>query len=296
MANISNFIAKTQNAIGTVNTLKDFLPDSVRKPLDEFLYGTGFGGSTQKGLNKVISTLNEYNGVARNTHFYVTIPAPPAMTSPKVSGSNLNVPEAIPFLAESASLPGVMMATSSVKRYGIGPEEKKPYAPTFVDVNMTFIGDGNYYVHKFFYAWLNRIVVFAKDPATDNAFEVNYKTEYATTISISTLDETGRKVATVKLYGVYPIFMGDILLDWGSTDSFVKIPITFTYQRWELEVTDLDEVVPGSIGVVGALQKAMGIASAVQVLGGLRKPRNTADLLNVVNNSKIAIGGLRGIF
>ena len=40
----------------------------------------------------------------------------------------------------------------------------------------------------------------------------------------------------------------------------------------------------------------MGIASAVQVLGGLRKPRNVADVLNVVNNSKIAIGGLRGIF
>jgi hypothetical protein len=188
----------------------------------------------------------------------------------------------------------VLLDTTQIKRYGFGPSEKKPYGATFVDVNMSFFGDGNYNVHRFFYSWMNKIVVFAKSPTEANAFEVNYKEDYQTDIKITALDETGNTVTIVTLVNAYPIFLGDIPLSWSDTDSFVKIPVGFTYQYWKRELIDLgDKVQPGSTGI---LQKLMGATAALQVLSNIRKPNSIGDVINVVNNSKIAIGGLRGLF
>lgn len=295
MANISDFIAKGQNAIGQVGAFKDFLPEPIKKNLDIFLNGTKPAGNPRKGLNNILSVINGVNGAARSSHFFVNIPAPKLMLAPAAAGSNLAVPANIPFLAESTSLPGVMLATSSIKRYGFGPEEKKPYGATFVDVNMSFFGDGNYYVHRFFYHWLNRIVIFGKSPTQANAFEVYYKSDYATDITITTIDETGRTVSITTLVNAYPLFLGDIPLDWSASDSFVKIPVGFTYQYWKKETIGLDDSVnvPGSAGL---LQKLLGAASAINVLSNIRKPNNIAEVINVVNNSKIAIGGLKGLF
>ena len=292
MANIGEFIAKGQNAVGAVNALKDFLPDSIKKNLDTFLNGTKASGTAKKSLNQILSTINGMNGAARPSHFYVDIPAPRAMMG--AAGSNSATVKNIPFLAESSSLPGVLLDTTQIKRYGFGPSEKKPYGATFVDVNMSFFGDGNYDVHRFFYSWLNKIVVFAKSPTEANAFEVNYKEDYQTDIKITALDETGNTVTIITLVNAYPIFLGDIPLSWSDTDSFVKIPVGFTYQYWKRELIDLgDKVQPGSTGI---LQKLMGATAALQVLSNIRKPNSIGDVINVVNNSKIAIGGLRGLF
>jgi len=284
MANISEFIAKGQNVVGTVNAVRDFLPESVRNNLDTFLNGSRPQGSDRKGLNKIRSTIDGVNGLQRNSQFYVTIPAPVCMTGDQT-------PTLLPFLTESAALPGVMLATTSVKRYGIGVEEKKPYLPTFVDVNMTFFGDGSGYVHQFFGNWINNIVIYDRRATLPNAFEVRYKYDYAVDITITTLDETGQKVIEVVLMGAYPIFLGDVSLSWADTDSFAKIPVGFTYTNWKKNIVDINQPIAQG-GGVGALQRIMGIASAVQVLSTIRKPRGIADTINVINNSKLAVGGL----
>jgi len=36
--------------------------------------------------------------------------------------------------------------------------------------------------------------------------------------------------------------------------------------------------------------------TAIQTLAKIRKPGNVADILNVVNGSKVAVGSLRGLF
>ena len=95
--------------------------------------------------------------------------------------------------------------------------------------------------------------------------------------------------------GAYPIFLGDMSLSWADTDSFAKIPVGFTYYNWKKNIVDLNQPI-SKPGGVGALQRIMGIASAVQVLSTIRKPQGIADTINVINNSKLAVGGLlRGI-
>lgn len=287
MADISQFIAKGQNVVGTANAFRDFLPDSVRNGLDTFLNGTRAPGSDRKGINKIQSTINKLNGLQRSSHYYVTIPAPLVLAGDQV-------PPLIPFLTEATSLPGVMMNTTPIKRYGYGPEEKKPYAPTFVDINMTFFGDGKGAVHDFFYRWLNKIVIFDKNATDANAFEVYYKNSYATDITITTIDETGNIITEVTLLKAYPIFLGDISLSWHDNDSFVRIPVGFTFYNWKKKTIDLNTpVLPGQ--GASAMQKILGVATAIQTLSTIRKPNNVADIINVVGNSKIAIGGLNRI-
>lgn len=283
-ANIGNLVAKGQNALGAVNSLRDILPDSITKNLDTFINGTRAAGASRKGVNNILSTINGINGVQRASHFYVTIPAPLTLTS--------EVPPLIPFLTESATLPGVALATSSVKRYGFGPEEKKPYLPTFVDVSMSFIGDGKGVVYDFFYKWMNSIVRFDKAATAANAFEVEWKNKYATDITITTIDETGSKIIEVVLMKAYPVFLGDIAVSWHDTDSLVKIPVGFTYYNWKKTEIDLNAPMTTIQQGASALQRILGAASAIQVLSNIRKPRNIADLANAVNSSKLAIRGL----
>jgi hypothetical protein len=99
----------------------------------------------------------------------------------------------------------------------------------------------------------------------------------------------------VKLYDAFPIAMGDIGLSWNQNDSYVGIPITFSYYKWKrTDISiNLDELIGEDISPVQRLLKA---GTAIQTLAKIKKPNNVADILNVVNNSKVAVGSLGGFF
>jgi hypothetical protein len=203
------------------------------------------------------------------------------------------------FLSESTNLPGVALQTSEVRRYGYGPTERKPYLPSFIDTNFSFFVDGSGLIQKFFYKWMNGIVKFDETVNGSGAtygtntlqpFEVNYKDQYATDILITTVDENNNDIINVRLTKAFPIFMGDISLGWGDTDSISRLPITFTYFNWKIENINVNQVSENrKPGVVQSLIKA---GTALQTLSTLRKPNNVADIINVVNNTKLVIGGL----
>ena len=43
------------------------------------------------------------------------------------------------YRGDSFAQPGVSMATTEIKRYGVGPIERKPYLPIFTDQQFSFI-------------------------------------------------------------------------------------------------------------------------------------------------------------
>ena len=121
-------------------------------------------------------------------------------------------------------------------------------------------------------------------------FEVNYKEQYATDILITTVDEANNDIINVRLTKAFPVFMGDISLGWNDTDSIARLPITFTYYNWKIENININQLTENrSPGLVQSLLKA---STAIQTLSTLRKPNNVADIVNVVNNTKLAIGRL----
>lgn len=294
---LNGFISKGRDIAGTANALVDLpgVPSGVKESIKS-LFGTGRGlkaGQNRRDLNNFLATTSKLNGFTRPAYFYIEIAPPPMLTDEIATARNLA------FLSESASLPGVSLATSEIRRYGYGPTERKPYAPIFVDTNMSFFVDGSGTIQKFFYKWMNGIVKFDETVNGRGAkygnntlqpFEVNYKDQYATDILITTVDEVNNDIINVRLTKAFPIFMGDISLGWGDTDSIARLPITFTFYNWKIEKINVNQVQENR--KPGLVQKLIKASTALQTLAMLRKPNSVADVINVVGNAKSAIGGL----
>jgi hypothetical protein len=298
---INSAISKGRDLAATAGVVGQALdafgiPNPISGALNTlFGNGTGLGaGDNRRDLNNFISTVSKLNGFSRPNHFYVEI-APPIVMRDKTDDLRT-----LPFLCESANLPGVALATSEIRRYGYGPTEKKPYAPIFVDTSMTFLVDGSGLIQNFFYKWMNSIVKFDSMPWGNGVqaggktlfpFEVNYKEQYATDIIITTVDDANNDIVTVRLTEAYPIFMGDVSLSWADTDSISRLPITFAYFNWKIENINYSQLQKERSP--GLIQNLLKVGTAIQVLADIKKPNNVADVINVVNNSKIALGAFR---
>lgn len=296
---VQRFTSKARDVAGAVSAISDFpgIPEGIRNSIQS-IFGTGTGlapSQNRRDLNNFLGATSKLNGFTRPSYFYIEIAPPPMLRDESETARNLA------FLCESANLPGIAFATSDIKRYGYGPIEKKPYLPMFTDTTMTFFADGAGVVQSFFYKWMNGIVKFDGPPygsvqnigGTSMApFEVNYKERYSTDILITTVDELNNDIINVRLTEAFPIFMGDVSLSWNDTDQISRIPVQFTYFNWKIERINVNQI-PSTIGQEGFLQKIIRVGTAVQTLATIRKPNNVADIINVVNNAKIAIGGLR---
>lgn len=298
---INSAISKTRDAVGSAAAIGDAVsnlpgvPDGLRNAIGS-LFGTGRGlppSQNRRDLNNFLGTASKLRGFARPSQFYIEI-RPPYMMRDETENART-----LAFLCESANLPGVSLATTDIRRYGYGPVERKPYAPIFVDTTMTFLTDASGLVQKFFYKWMNGIVKFDETVfgpvgqaglSTIAPFEVNYKNQYSTDILVTTVDEVNNDIINVRFTEAYPIFMGDVNLGWGDTDSISRLPITFTFFNWKIEKININQLQERRSP--GAIQSLLKVGTAIQTLATLRKPNNVADVINVVNNAKIAIGGL----
>lgn len=257
------------------------------------LFGALKGTSTSKPSGKYGDFLSEFRkkSFARTNLFEITLFPPKVMIGEKLTYS-------LHLYAESATLPGLNFATSDVRRYGYGPLEKKPYAPIFNDVTISFLVDGTGDLYKYFYKWLNRIV------STDQyingnsnsknglgAFEVEYKDDYKTQINISTFDEAGNAVLNSQIVDAVPISISDTQLSWGENDQIMRLQITFSYFQHILLDPDSREPSSGVTKPLSGLQQLVKAGTALQTLSSLRKPRSVGDVINVVNNAKTIIGG-----
>lgn len=294
---VQKFTSKARDVAGVAAAISDFpgMPAQLKSSISS-LFGTGSGlpaSDNRRDLNNFLSSVGKHGGFTRPSYFYVEIAPPPILRYRATEARNLA------FLCESTNLPGVSLATSEIRRYGFGPLEKKPYAPIFTDINFSFYVDAAGIIQNFFYEWMNGIVKFDEvhygpsesyNGKTIEPFEVNYKNEYATDILITTVDEANNDIVNVRLRQAFPIFMSDVPLSWSDTDSISRLPVNFTFYNWKIEKINIRQAV--ETRSQSALQKLIRVGTAIQTLSTIRRPNNVADVLNVVNNAKIAIGGL----
>lgn len=250
------------------------------------------GTTSTSPTGKYGNFLSEFRkkSFARNNLFEVTLFPPKVITGEKLV-YNLHL------YAESASIPGLNFATSDIRRYGYGPIEKKPYAPIFNDITISFLVDGTGDLYKFFNKWMNRIVSsdqYVNGSSSNNglsAFEVEYKDDYKTQINISTFDEAGEVVLNTQLVDAVPIAISDTQLSWSDNDSVMKLQVTFTYFQHILLDPNSREPSSGVVKPLSGLQQLIKAGTALQTLSSLRKPRSIGDVINVVNNAKVIAGG-----
>ena len=259
------------------------------------LYSALKGSSSSGAHGRYDNFLSEFRNksFARTNLFEVVIQPPRIMNGSKMF-------ENLHLYAESANIPGMMFATSETRRYGTGPIEKKPYAPIFNDISVSFLVDGQGDLYKFFYTWMNKIVSSDQfvngNTVTSNGlapFEVEFKDDYKCQMMISTFDEAGNGVLSSQIVDAIPIAISDTAFNWGDNDQVMKLQVTFTYFQHILN-TDQNEPVSGYRKPLSGFQQIVKAGTALQTISSLKKPRSVGDVINVINNAKVITGGYFG--
>jgi len=124
----------------------------------------------------------------------------------------------------TAELPGKAYATTEERTYG--PIRKRPYSQFFTDAAFTFMGTRNMPEKKFFDSWMDTI----QDPDT---FDFEYYNNFTTDVTVTQFDVTNKLVYECTLIEAWPLNVGAIALDWGSTNEFPRLTVTMAYRRWK---------------------------------------------------------------
>lgn len=133
----------------------------------------------------------------------------------------------VPFSCENAQIPGRNFLTTEQRTYG--PSQKFPYQTDYGDVQLTFIVDGKLLVRNFFDTWMDLV-----NPSLNNGsryFNVNYKDNYSTTITITQYNLQNQPCYETQLYNAFPVNMNQLDLDW-SSESIHKLVVSFAYDYW----------------------------------------------------------------
>lgn len=200
-------------------------------------------------INEFSQVLANNNGLLSPAHFSVQITTPMALLT-LLNNQNISAfgqtATKLPFFCEAAQLPGVQLATSNVQRYGYGPTEKKPTGVNFSEVTLSFIGDGEGEIWQYFQQWVKCIVNYDARNGLNTAtnalsqtttgsvypYEIGYKDDYCIDLAIYVYDKTNNQTIAVTLREAYPIFVGDVKLNWMAGKEIMRIPVTFTFVDW----------------------------------------------------------------
>lgn len=153
-------------------------------------------------------------GLARNNRFIVEFGLPQLIQKDVF---NLEI---IQLFCESASIPGINIATQPNRSFG--EQREIPYDRTFEPVTLNFFVDNAMTVKHFFDNWMGVII----NPYSRTT---NYYEQYTTNIIVTVLDMTERKTYKVVLYEAYPKTIQTVNLDNNNKDV-MKLGVTFNYK------------------------------------------------------------------
>jgi hypothetical protein len=176
----------------------------------------------------------------------------------------------VPFLCSATRLPGMRIATSTLRRYNYGNIIKMPYDTITDDIELTFYVDATRaQALNLFHIWMRSIIDIGKDFPGKKTNLVSYHSQFVcdklSIFIVSQLagledptempDPNGSNgepaqtrpnganppaelstgnyaIVECSLHEVFPIQISDIVLDWGD-DGFARVNVTFSYRTHE---------------------------------------------------------------
>jgi len=176
-------------------------------------------------------------GTLQNNKFEVSIPVNAALGKISTMGSS-DLAKLMTFRACDTALPGLKIQTGDNLIYGIGPAQKMPYNITYTDSTISFISDANGEIYNFFYGWLNYIIQFSTiNNGGIPSFQLAYKDNYTTSITIKTFENEGNPVMTHTLNKAFPTYLEEIPLSWENGSNLMKVTVGISYFTWSLQLT-----------------------------------------------------------
>ncbi len=199
-------------------------------------------------INEVLSEISN-SGILKNNKFEVEFGMPPSLLKQENRKDMISANKRVRLYAEQANIPGVALITGDIRRYGIGPTEKKPIVPVFSDMAITFRGDGEGQILRFMQEWLKTAINFQYGKGIldkvngMSAYEIGYKndtknqTGYAIDAFVKVFDDTGIEQIRILLRQCFPIYVADVPLSWNFRNDYMKIPTVLTFMDWNYAST-----------------------------------------------------------
>jgi hypothetical protein len=199
-------------------------------------------------INKFSANLFK-TGVLPNNKYEVLFGLPAGLAgtvvqSDKGQSSFLLLNSDLSYRCINATLPGVILRTSDVNRFGVGVLEKMPFSGSYTDVDFVFLCDRYGLAYNFWYGWLNYIFSVNGEVSPQNQtvrtnagrsfYTTQYKDSYSTDITIKVYDQTGNQAIQYQLVKAYPISISDTPVSWAATNDTVKLSIKVTFKEWYL--------------------------------------------------------------
>jgi len=177
-------------------------------------------------------------GGARPTLFEVYLSVPQGIGIDNVSVDKFR------FVCRAAELPA--SAVSAIEIPYFGRKIKVAGERAFADWSVTVMNDEDFAVRSMFETWsnaLNRLVSNVRDP---NINAENYKAD----LEIIQYGKDGTELRSYQLVGAFPTEIGNIALDWDSSNAVESFSVNFSYDYW-IPITEQSDKKAGGVNLYG---------------------------------------------
>ncbi len=180
-------------------------------------------------------------GVAKTSHFEVSIPVAPEIVGTSVAEAH----RLLSFRCEATELPGRQLVTQENRIYG--PVYKTPYQSLYQEITLNFLETKDLFVRRFFELWMDRIF-------TSYSNKLSYPDEYRYPLVLTQYDimskdsdtkeggsgVTGRNkhittsltpVASWVLYYAFPTAVNQMPVSW-TEDGFHRVSVTIAFEYY----------------------------------------------------------------
>lgn len=193
------------------------------------------------GIEEFKAAFGDRGGAMRDNRYVMTMVPPRCMLNGATRMEDVSsIMRDMEFWVDSVNIPGYQLALNVAKRWTYGPDEKRPYMPVFMPITCQFLSDGHGDYLRFFNDWMQYIMphdwynggINQISNFGGRQYELEYKSEYATDITISVLSPDGNIVEIYYIKEAFPSLIADIPMSYNSTNQTAKFQVQFEYLDW----------------------------------------------------------------
>lgn len=192
------------------------------------------------------------SGVAKTSHFSVTIPIVPSALDASIGKSG----RLFSLRCEATELPGKQLVTQENRIYG--PVYKTVYQTIYQDLILTFLDTEDLFIRRFFEAWINTVFDVERNRV---AYPDSYRSEIQITQFLPIADTKSgssslEATATWHLFKSFPTAVNQMPVSW-TEDGFHRTAVTLAYEYYQISTpsTPKKQLIPPA---KGATQQKQG--------------------------------------
>ena len=129
-----------------------------------------------------------------------------------------------PFMVQAAQIPAATLGVIEVPYFG--RKVKIAGDRTFAEWTVTVINDEDFLIRNAMENWMAEI--------NTHQGNINAKSDYKSQAQITQYGKAGNALREYNFNGLFPTNIGEITMDWNTTDEIETFEVTFQYDWWNV--------------------------------------------------------------